>query len=277
MHGVREGPWPGETRVRFDALEGWHEMASRFRGDCVRQRLRSERSPLALGALCIAPSSALAQQTREELAAKLPASNLSGDAMHQDVAQLLAAPGFARAVVATNPEAPEAKPVGEHTCIACHQLESEHFTHTLHSLGLHAANKADPNIPVCETCHGPGSAHAQNPTAKGLIIGYTKDSGTPIETQTKTCLTCHARRPARSLARLGASAQRAFVQRLPQPDGEILGRGPAREGVDQRHLRAMPSGHPHAVQPPLAHAAAGRPDELRRLPQPARLADQSAA
>jgi DmsE family decaheme c-type cytochrome len=146
---------------------------------------------LALGALCLAPTPAPAQQTREELAANLPASNLSGDAMHQDVATLLAAPGFARAVVATNPEAPDAKPIGEHTCIACHQLESEHFTHTLHALGLHAANKADPNIPVCETCHGPGSAHAQNPTAKGLIIGYTKDSGTPIETQTKTCLTCH--------------------------------------------------------------------------------------
>ena len=82
---------------------------------------------------------------------------------------------------------------------------------------------------------------------------------------------------ARSLDRLGASAQRIVVQRLPQPDGEVLGRGAAREGVDQRHLRAMPQGRAHAVQPALAHAAAGRPDELRRLPQPARLADQSAA
>ena len=44
----------------------------------------------ALGAVCLAPKPAPAQQTREELAAKLPASNLSGDAMHQDVATLLA-------------------------------------------------------------------------------------------------------------------------------------------------------------------------------------------
>jgi DmsE family decaheme c-type cytochrome len=143
---------------------------------------------LSLGAL---PPRADAQQTREELAAKLPATNLSGDETHADIDRLLAAPGFARAVVATNPAALDAAPVGERVCIACHQLESEHFTHTLHALGLHAANKADAGIPVCETCHGPGSAHAANPTAKGLIIGYTKDSGTPIETQTKTCLTCH--------------------------------------------------------------------------------------
>ncbi|MET0232897.1 MAG: cytochrome c3 family protein, partial [Rhodanobacteraceae bacterium] len=145
---------------------------------------------LALGFLL--PATAPAQQTREELASQLPATNLSGDQAHQDVQRLLgAAPGFAKAAVAANPAAPEATPVGERTCITCHQLESEHFTHTLHALGLHAANKADPNIPVCETCHGPGSAHAQNPAAKGLIIGYTKNSGTPIETQTKTCLTCH--------------------------------------------------------------------------------------
>ena len=66
-------------------------------------------------------------------------------------------------------------------CIACHQLESEHFTHTLHALGLHAAHKADASIPVCETCHGPGSAHAQAPLAKGLILAYTKNGGTTIE------------------------------------------------------------------------------------------------
>ena len=144
-----------------------------------------------IAAFCIQPTRAPAQQTREELAAKLPASNLSSDDVHSGESHLLPAPGFANAVVATNPGAPDAQPVGEKTCIACHQLESEHFTHTMHALGLHAASKADPNIPVCETCHGPGSAHAQQPNAKGLIIGYTKNSGTPIAIQTKTCLTCH--------------------------------------------------------------------------------------
>jgi DmsE family decaheme c-type cytochrome len=105
------------------------------------------------------------------------------------------APGFAKATVAINPAALQATPIGERTCIACHRLEANHFTHTLHALGLHAANKTDPSIPVCETCHGPGSAHAQNPAAKGLIIGYTRKSGTPIGVQTATCLTCHTGGP----------------------------------------------------------------------------------
>src|SRR5216683_5017644 len=107
-----------------------------------------------------------AQQTG---AANATAPPVSGAA--PAVPKVLAAPGFAKARVATNPAAPQATAVGERTCIACHQLEADHFTHTLHSLGLHAANKTDPAIPVCEVCHGPGSAHAKDPTAKGLIIG----------------------------------------------------------------------------------------------------------
>src|SRR5690606_31103458 len=102
-----------------------------------------------------------------------------------------AAAGFAHAKVAPNPQAGDASAVGERVCIACHQLESEHFTHTFHALGLHAANKADPSVPVCETCHGPGSAHAASPATPGLIIGYTRGSDAPIERQTATCLACH--------------------------------------------------------------------------------------
>lgn len=134
---------------------------------------------------------ALAQKPTDAPPLRLPATNLSADETHARASQLLPAPGFANATVAVNPLAAEAKPVGEKVCIACHQLESEHFTHTLHALGLHAAAKADPTIPVCETCHGPGSAHAAQPNSKGLIIGFTHDSGTPIALQTQTCLTCH--------------------------------------------------------------------------------------
>ena len=82
-----------------------------------------------------------------------------------------------------------------HTCIACHQLEADHFTHTLHALGLHVANRSDPTIPVCEACHGAGSEHAARPLVKGLIIGYTNNAGTPIPTQTATCLACHGGGP----------------------------------------------------------------------------------
>ncbi|TCO40244.1 DmsE family decaheme c-type cytochrome [Dokdonella fugitiva] len=156
--------------------------------DAIRRLLA-----LVLGCATLVP--ALAQQSRDELAKSLPPTNLTSDDVQVGASMIGVAPGFANAKVADNPGAPGATAVGERTCIACHRLESEHFTHTFHALGLHAASKADASIPVCETCHGPGSAHAKDPGAKGLIIGYTKDSGTPIETQTKTCLACHAGGP----------------------------------------------------------------------------------
>ena len=160
----------------------------------------------SLGAVFLACTWAVGQSraSSDEAAKSLPSTNLSSDGTVDRSDLPRPAPGFANAHVALNPGAPDARAVGEKTCIACHKLEVEHFTHTLHALGLHVANRSDPTIPVCEACHGPGSEHAAKPQTKGLIIRYTRDSGTPIETQTKTCLTPR-RRSSRSLARLGSS------------------------------------------------------------------------
>jgi predicted CXXCH cytochrome family protein len=150
---------------------------------------------LGLAIMILAWAVAYSQPARKDPNNSLPSTNFSADGSVDRSSLPRPAPGFAHARVATNPQAPDARAVGEKTCIACHQLEAEHFTHTLHSLGLHVANRSDPTIPVCEACHGPGSEHAAKPLLKGLIIGYTKNSGTPIETQTNTCLTCHAGGP----------------------------------------------------------------------------------
>jgi len=150
---------------------------------------------LGLAIMILAWAVAYSQPARKDPSNSLPSTNFSADGSVDRSSLPRPAPGFAHARVATNPQAPDARAVGEKTCIACHQLEADHFTHTLHSLGLHVANRSDPTIPVCEACHGPGSEHAAKPLLKGLIIGYTKNSGTPIETQTNTCLTCHAGGP----------------------------------------------------------------------------------
>ena len=155
----------------------------------------SGRAAAAVLLVILACVPAFAQMPRGAGTIALPASNLSADEARASATALGVAPGFANARVAVNPDAGAASAVGERVCIACHQLESEHFTHTLHALGLHAAAKLDDTLPVCEACHGPGSAHAQEPTTKGLIIGYTKESGTPIARQAKTCLACHAGGP----------------------------------------------------------------------------------
>lgn len=104
-------------------------------------------------------------------------------------------PGFANARVATNPLAPAATAIGEKTCTACHSRESQNFAHTTHALGMSVAKAADPNTSTCESCHGPGSKHAESPAAKGLIIAFTHDGGTPVDTQAATCMTCHSGGP----------------------------------------------------------------------------------
>ncbi|MGH8039022.1 MAG: DmsE family decaheme c-type cytochrome [Stenotrophomonas sp.] len=106
-----------------------------------------------------------------------------------------AAPGFALASVPANPLSPNAKAVGQAVCTACHAKETGNFAHTAHALGMNAAFAADPGTPTCEACHGAGSRHAQDPSAKGAIIAFTRDGGTPVATQTASCLGCHAGGP----------------------------------------------------------------------------------
>ncbi len=133
--------------------------------------------------------SAAAQQSREDLESTLPPSNFGGTETAHSASTI--APGFARASVPINPLAPEAKAVGEQMCMFCHQLEDEHFSHTLHALGLRAAAQGRPGAPVCETCHGPGSVHIENPLEQDSIIRFTHQSGSSNEVQTGACLSCH--------------------------------------------------------------------------------------
>jgi DmsE family decaheme c-type cytochrome len=116
------------------------------------------------------------------------------------------APGFAFASVPANPLQPGAKAVGEAMCTACHAKEQNNFAHSIHALGMQVAQRANPDTPTCEACHGPGSAHAQNPSVKGSIIAFTHNGGTPVATQTASCLGCHAGGPRDSW--LGSVHQR---------------------------------------------------------------------
>jgi DmsE family decaheme c-type cytochrome len=138
-----------------------------------------------------APDISKAQSTSPAL----PATNMSDrDAAYRDIAADLAslsvnAPGSGG--VARNPAAPDATAVGTATCSACHSQEKLQFSHTTHSRAFAKDNGGDTQLGSCENCHGPGSAHAANPTAKGMIIAFTHDGGTPIATQTQACLGCH--------------------------------------------------------------------------------------
>jgi DmsE family decaheme c-type cytochrome len=106
------------------------------------------------------------------------------------------APAAASAVEAAVPvAAPQAsataKYVGEKVCINCHDVENKNFTHTLHAKVFRENPRTEMEKQVCEACHGPGSLHAKKTKDHSLLIGFTREWGTAIETQTAQCLTCH--------------------------------------------------------------------------------------
>ncbi|HXT68775.1 MAG TPA: DmsE family decaheme c-type cytochrome [Vicinamibacterales bacterium] len=78
-----------------------------------------------------------------------------------------------------------AKFVGEDTCLTCHDAQKAKYVKSPH----HAAG--DPRTPAakqsCETCHGAGSEHAEDPASKRLKNFKTM---TP-EAVNATCTTCH--------------------------------------------------------------------------------------
>ena len=95
----------------------------------------------SLGAVSLTCALAVGQSqpAHNDGANSLPSTNFSADGTADHGALPRPAPGFVNARVATNPLASDAHAVGEKTCIACHRLEADHFTHTLHALGLHVA------------------------------------------------------------------------------------------------------------------------------------------
>src|SRR5689334_19799218 len=67
------------------------------------------------------------------------------------------------------PSSPAQAPtyVGQDTCIGCHDTEGTSIGHTAHGK---AQNPRTPQAGHgCESCHGPGSAHVDDPSVPGSI------------------------------------------------------------------------------------------------------------
>src|SRR5215831_5902426 len=78
--------------------------------------------------------------------------------------------------------------VGQDTCIACHDTEGKDFHLTLHGK---AQNPKTPSAGKgCETCHGPGSAHLDDPSVPDSIKRFGSMAPRDVS---DTCLTCHDR------------------------------------------------------------------------------------
>jgi hypothetical protein len=80
--------------------------------------------------------------------------------------------------------------VGTETCKACHEDQYKAFAKTKHANLAELKGWKD-KIQGCESCHGPGKKHVDDPTVKGSIIVFTSKDPKAIS---ETCLACHAGR-----------------------------------------------------------------------------------
>jgi DmsE family decaheme c-type cytochrome len=81
--------------------------------------------------------------------------------------------------------------VGQQTCVTCHTQENSNWAHTAHAKVFELNPRNQLEMQGCEACHGPGSAHAQNPVEPLSIVRFSRRSAQPIAEQNGVCLTCH--------------------------------------------------------------------------------------
>jgi len=170
-------------------------------------------SALGIGGLVLGTGQAWAQQaaasspaadsvpsglSQSDIARMLPATDMGAGALPPGHPAMSPAGGsgsatpFDAASIPANPQAPDADPVGARTCVACHAQENIQASHSLHVASFRAGAANSGPQAACESCHGPGSEHAKDPTKPGAIIGFTHDAATPPQVQAGVCLSCHA-------------------------------------------------------------------------------------
>jgi DmsE family decaheme c-type cytochrome len=94
----------------------------------------------------------------------------------------------AQGLAKPTPAAAGATLVGDDTCLTCHEAQKRGYSDTMHGRTDHPRSPASKQ--GCETCHGPGSLHADDPEKPGLIRAFLKD---PPREGNEACVTCHSR------------------------------------------------------------------------------------
>ena len=78
--------------------------------------------------------------------------------------------------------------VGDDTCLGCHADQNRGYGDSVHGQAAHPRSpKAQQG---CESCHGPGEKHVEDPTVPESIRRFDE---IPASEANETCLACHAR------------------------------------------------------------------------------------
>lgn len=103
-------------------------------------------------------------------------------------AALLAVLGAPRAAGAQEPGY-----AGSERCASCHRPDHARFSQTAKGRRMLGEPRSDLERRGCESCHGPGAAHAD---ARGRVkpegfVSFAANDATPIEQRNRMCLQCH--------------------------------------------------------------------------------------
>jgi DmsE family decaheme c-type cytochrome len=85
-------------------------------------------------------------------------------------------------------QAPAGEFVGDETCLTCHEEQKQGYANTMHGRADHPRSPAAKQ--GCETCHGPGAKHVDDPEVPVMIRAFSQE---PPRENNATCLTCHGR------------------------------------------------------------------------------------
>ena len=77
--------------------------------------------------------------------------------------------------------------VGSETCAVCHQEAYDHYQVSVHA----QTETGDWPAHGCESCHGPGEAHVEDPVINRVIFD-TANTGLSVADKAGQCLSCHA-------------------------------------------------------------------------------------
>src|SRR5688500_4168762 len=80
--------------------------------------------------------------------------------------------------------------VGTETCLGCHEGLDRAINQTVHGKAAHPRSPAAAQ--GCESCHGPGSRHIEDPADDTAIRKFTRMAPRDVG---ETCLTCHTKTP----------------------------------------------------------------------------------
>jgi DmsE family decaheme c-type cytochrome len=92
------------------------------------------------------------------------------------------------AAIQSPPSTPQAGYVGSDTCIACHEDQNTGYLQSVHGKAAHPRSPAAAQ--GCESCHGPGEAHVDDPASNTMLKKFGQMSPRDVN---DTCVSCHTR------------------------------------------------------------------------------------